>query len=119
MPSKNLNKPGNKRNFGTFALEVLNLWCAVQVLGCSKRVGSPRSDYPTSPDEFQAKLAAAGVSLPDKDKAIITHCGALRTSSCWGLGTGKTAGIWLQMYIQICVMFTHARCFLRNPVDKL
>eukprot|EP00435_Cladocopium_sp_Y103_P021299 s287_g5.t1 len=35
-----------------------------------------RSDYPTSPEEFQAKLSAAGVTLPAKEKAIITHCGS-------------------------------------------
>ncbi|CAL1135749.1 unnamed protein product [Cladocopium goreaui] len=37
--------------------------------------GKKQSDYPTSPEEFQAKLSAAGVTLPPKEKAIITHCG--------------------------------------------
>eukprot|EP00438_Fugacium_kawagutii_P011440 Skav221334 [mRNA] locus=scaffold1234:53488:66196:+ [translate_table: standard] len=36
----------------------------------------PASDHATSPEEFQAKLTAAGVTLPGKDAAIITHCGS-------------------------------------------
>ena len=40
-----------------------------------------RSDYPTSPEEFQAKLTAAGVTLPAKEAAIITHCGHLMATS--------------------------------------
>ena len=39
--------------------------------------GQKQSDHPTTPEEFQAKLAAAKVTLPEaKDAAIITHCGA-------------------------------------------
>ncbi|CAK9057429.1 unnamed protein product [Durusdinium trenchii] len=39
--------------------------------------GQKQSDHPTTPEEFQAKLAAAKVTLPEaKDAAIITHCGS-------------------------------------------
>mmetsp|Transcript_46795 Transcript_46795/g.111305 ORF Transcript_46795/g.111305 Transcript_46795/m.111305 type:complete len:126 (-) Transcript_46795:130-507(-) len=39
--------------------------------------GAKQSDRPTTPDEFKAKLEAAGVKLPeDMAAAIITHCGS-------------------------------------------